>query len=178
MRLARLGLFATSLAASSCQRAPDDLREWTPADHDHTQQPQGQQQGQQQGHQQQVPAGAESKGAMFGISEVVLAAWKQNCTSCHGIIGRGDGPQGPMVRAPDLTNPAFHASVSDADIAAVIRTGRGSMPAFPLPDSTVDGLVKLVRLLDRGRAAREAADAGADAAPPAPVEAGADGARR
>ena len=72
---------------------------------------------------------------------------------CHGTVGRGDGPQGPMVRASDLTRPAWQASVTDAQIAQTIRTGRGSMPAFDLPESTVNGLVRLIRLLDMSRAA-------------------------
>lgn len=97
---------------------------------------------------------------MFGISEVALAAWKQNCTTCHGIIGRGDGPQGPMTKARDLTDPEWQKTVSDADIASAIKNGRGAMPAFPLPDSTIEGLVKLTRLLDRSRPLRSDAGAG------------------
>jgi cytochrome c oxidase cbb3-type subunit 3 len=142
--------FAIALALVGCGKTPDDLREWKTSDHDHTQEPGS----------GQVPANQPSSGGMFGISEVALAAWKQNCTTCHGIIGRGDGPQGPMTKARDLTDPAWQASVSDADIASSIKNGRGAMPAFPLPDSTIEGLVKLTRLLDRSRPVREA-DAGA-----------------
>jgi mono/diheme cytochrome c family protein len=133
---------ALALVALGCSRAPADLREWTPSDHDHTQDPAG----------TQVPANQPSSAGMFGISEVVLAAWRQNCTTCHGPIGRADGPQAAMTKPRDLTDPGWQATVSDEDIASVIRTGRGAMPAFPLPDSTVEGLVRLVRLLDPTRA--------------------------
>jgi cytochrome c oxidase cbb3-type subunit 3 len=142
---------ALALGFAGCDRAPDDLREWKASDHDHTEQPGS----------GQVPANQPSSGGMFGISEVALAAWKQNCTTCHGIIGRGDGPQGPMTKARDLTDPEWQKSVSDADIASSIKNGRGAMPAFPLPDSTIEGLVKLTRLLDRSRPLR--GDGGADA---------------
>jgi cytochrome c oxidase cbb3-type subunit 3 len=141
------------LLALSCSRGPDDLREWKASDHDHTSQP----------GTDQVPADQPSSGGMFGISEVVLAAWKQNCTTCHGTVGRGDGPQGPMTKARDLSDPAWQSSASDADITSAIKNGRGAMPPFPLPDSTVEGLVKLVRLLDRSRVLRGSDAGGADA---------------
>jgi mono/diheme cytochrome c family protein len=169
---------AILLAVLGCSRAPADLREWTPSDHDHTQDPTG----------AQVPANQPSSAGMFGISEVVLAAWRQNCTTCHGAIGRGDGPQAAMTKPRDLTDPGWQATLSDADIASVIKTGRGAMPAFELPESTVDGLVRLVRLLDPTRARtsdggpeQAPADAGgaaADAPVPEPKTARDGGARR
>ena len=145
-----------------CSRAPDDLREWKASDHDHTSQP----------GTEQVPENQPSSGGMFGISEVVLAAWKQNCTTCHGVVGRGDGPQGPMTKARDLSDPDWQSSASDADIASAIKNGKGAMPPFPLPDSTVEGLVKLVRVLDRSRVL--GTDAGAGDAAAASTDAGRD----
>jgi mono/diheme cytochrome c family protein len=165
---------ALLLVVLGCSRAPTDLREWTVSDHDHTQDPSG----------TQVAANQPSSAGMFGISEVVLAAWRQNCTTCHGAIGRGDGPQAAMTKPRDLTDPGWQATVSDDDIASVIRTGRGAMPAFPLPESTVDGLVRLVRLLDPTRArtpdggADDAAGAAEDAAASNPKPAPDAGDRR
>ena len=112
-----------------------------------------------------------------GLNEVVIVAWEQNCVRCHGRFGRGDGPQGPMVHAADLTNEAWQATVKDDDIFKSIHDGRGLMPAFPLPESTLRALVQLVRLL--GQAVKpHATDADAPAASaPHPVRADASAAR-
>jgi mono/diheme cytochrome c family protein len=152
MRRQHVALLVVGVLAGlcACEERPSDLRPWRASDHDHTSQPSS-----AQVEAEPADGGRES---LFGISEVVVAAWRQNCVVCHGVIGRGDGPQGPMVRAPDLSRPDFHARLSDEQIAEVIRRGRGSMPAFPLPEQTVTGLVKLVRLLDASR--RAPGDAG------------------
>jgi mono/diheme cytochrome c family protein len=139
---------------SSCKADEADLREWRASDHD---------QPSQASSAQALPPG-QSTGkdtGIHGIDEVTIAAWKNNCVRCHGVIGRGDGPQGAMVRAADLTKAEWQASVSDAEIGDVIRKGRGAMPGFKLPDSTVQGLVRLIRLLDAGARLRKAGDAGA-----------------
>jgi Cytochrome C oxidase, cbb3-type, subunit III len=49
--------------------------------------------------------------------------YSEHCALCHGATG--DGGAGP-----DLTSPAWHASVSDSDIDRVIARGRGAMPRF------------------------------------------------
>ncbi len=87
-----------------------------------------------------------------GIDDVILATWKQNCTPCHGLIGRGDGPRGRNLRPPDLTDPTWQERAIDSEIASTIKRGRGKMPAFGhLPDKTIQGLVRLVRMLNRKR---------------------------
>jgi len=149
---------------TACRRDPDDLREWRVGDHDHTNTPNA---------AQVADPGTDAPVDPMGINDVTIAAWKQRCVTCHGTVGRGDGPQGPMVRASDLTRPAWQSSVTDAQIAQTIRTGRGSMPGFDLPEATVNGLVRLIRLLDASRTAA-AAEAPADAAPAA-EDAGAQG---
>src|SRR6187399_1942144 len=148
------------LIATACDKAPADLRPWRPSDHDHTSEP---------GNDQvAADAGVDPELAKRGLNEVALVAWEQNCVRCHGRFGRGDGPQGAMLHAADLTNPRFQTTVTDEQIATVIRSGRGLMPAFPLPDSTVTTLVQLIRLLGQSRVQAEAAASGApSAAPPA-----------
>lgn len=76
---------------------------------------------------------------------LVDVAWRQNCAPCHGPVGRGDGPQGPMVRAPDLTRADWQANITDEEMAATIRKGKNKMPAFDLPDQVIRGLVQRIR---------------------------------
>ncbi|WP_044236686.1 c-type cytochrome [Chondromyces apiculatus] len=130
-RLALLWRAAIAFALAGCDRTPGDVREWTPADHDQPGQPGA-----------QVSARPAGDGADQGLVDL---AWQRNCFTCHGSKGRGDGPQGPMVRAPDLTDPAWQDRVTDSYIAETIRKGRNQMPAFDLPDQVVSGLVQRVR---------------------------------
>lgn len=127
-------------AVAGCDtRAPSasNLREWSAADHDRFEENQRMMSGQQPG---SAPSGATSQ------EQVIDVAWRAKCATCHGPIGHGDGPTGPMVKAPDLTREDWQAKVSDGEIAATIRSGRGKMPAFTdLPDSTIQGLVARIR---------------------------------
>jgi mono/diheme cytochrome c family protein len=156
--LAPLSLAALALA---CNSTPSDLRTWKASDHDHTANP----------NEDQVQVtDAGSPAANHGLDDITVVAWQQNCTTCHGSLGRGDGPQGQLVHASDLSRPDWQASVTDEAIAATIKQGRGRMPSFNLPDATIARLVSLIRMLDSNkmqqRAAANAAPA-ASAAPPA-----------
>jgi mono/diheme cytochrome c family protein len=144
------------ILTSACESRAPDLREWRASDHDHTQNPGA----------DQVEGGpdAGSELAQHGLNEVVLVAWEQNCVRCHGRFGRGDGPQGPMVRATDLTNPRWQSTATDDGIVKVIREGRGLMPAFPLPETTLRSFVQLIRLLGQATLAASSASAAGSAA--------------
>lgn len=172
-----LALFVILLAVG-CNETPADLRPWRPSDHDHTENPNADQ-------VQVRDAGSSEPG--HGIDDVTVVAWQQNCTNCHGALGRGDGPQGQLLHASDLSRPDWQASVTDEAIAATIRQGRGRMPAFNLPEATITRLVALVRMLDLNRmqqatgaaqahanaaASAHPAPAKASAAAPAPARAG------
>lgn len=128
----------------ACDRPPSagSLPEWTPADH-HSQDDDKAQSGAQAAQQPAAPKGGDS-------AQLVEIAWRQQCSSCHGQGGKGDGPMGPMVHAPDLTLEDWQAKMADADIAAIIQTGKNKMPRFDLPEPVVRGLVARIRSL-RGR---------------------------
>jgi cytochrome c oxidase cbb3-type subunit 3 len=141
-----------AVSALACDRAPSDLREWTRADHDHTQNPGAA--------QVEVKPDAKSPLAVYGIDEVTVVTWERSCASCHGSSGAGDGPQGAITKARNLTDATWQAAATDEGIADAIRNGRGMMPASKLPEPTIQSLVRLVRLLDpRRRAAQGAASA-------------------
>ena len=156
-------LAALSLMSLACNDTPADLRPWRVSDHDHTANPNAD--------QVQVTDAGSAEAANHGLDDVTIVAWQQNCTSCHGALGRGDGPQGQLLHAADLSRPDWQATVTDEAIASTIRTGRGKMPAFNLPDATIGRLVALIRMLDLNKMQRVVNAAGAAA--DAPIAAGA-----
>lgn len=132
----RLSPWIVFVALVGCDPGPSDVREWRPSDHD-------------------PPENANQNGQVVARSDggdemLVELAWSRNCATCHGPIGHGDGPQGPMLKAPDLTLAEWQDRVSDEDIRNQIRKGRNKMPAFDLPPQVLDGLVKRIRMA-RGR---------------------------
>jgi len=125
---------------AACDPAPGDVREWAPADHD---QPSAQ--NAPRGGAQASPKPRSRGSAQPGEIDLVDLAWERNCTICHGQRGRGDGPQGPMLRAPDLTGGEWQDKVSDQEMFETIRKGRNKMPGFDLPEGVLKGLVQRIR---------------------------------
>ena len=78
-------LSAFALVGLGCDRAPsaEGLKDWTPADHD--------------GEKKAPNTGP--KGDAGGAPPLVELTWRNQCQSCHGPAGHGDGPQGAMVKA-------------------------------------------------------------------------------
>jgi len=72
--------------------------------------------------------------------------FQRRCASCHGAQGRGDGPSAPIVAPANLTDPTLQSALTDADIATLLREGRGAMPSFgSLTGPEVDALIRHVR---------------------------------
>jgi cytochrome c oxidase cbb3-type subunit 3 len=139
--------FAVILAASTsaCDRPPsaDSLKEWTPVDHHSTDDDKlGGAASPQSG---RAPAASAAAGGDLG--QLVDITWRQQCTTCHGPMGRGDGQMGPMVQAPDLTRADWQSKITDIEMVATIRAGRNRMPSFNLPDPVLSGLVARIRSL-------------------------------
>jgi cbb3-type cytochrome c oxidase subunit III len=177
-RLAAALVLGVALSTvTACEKNASGLTEWTPADHDHQAEPR------QRRTMANMAQKASPHSAPSQKNQVIDVTWGKQCATCHGRRGKGDGPSSTMVKARDLTNPEFQASVSDEQLAKVIREGKDKMPAFNLPDSIVQGLVQHVRGFakrDKGRGrdnddsdlteapgADEAAAAHGAAAPPA-----------
>ena len=79
------------------------------------------------------------------MAALVELAWRNQCAACHGPRGRGDGPQGPMLHAPDLTSAEWQAKVTDEQIKQVVMNGKNRMPKFELPPEILTGLVARIR---------------------------------
>jgi mono/diheme cytochrome c family protein len=140
LRPARLLLWLTfSLSPVACDRAPaaESLPQWSPVDHHSSD-------------DDKLQSGAQAQGVRpktGDVAQLVDIAWRQQCTTCHGPLGRGDGQMGPMVQAPDLTQAEWQSKVTDAEMAATIKSGRNRMPRFDLPDPVLAGLVARIRSL-------------------------------
>jgi hypothetical protein len=159
--LASLFVLLSAGLSFACDRVDAAaLPEWSPADHTNQGAPSS----------NQVDTSKPRPGmpdlAKEGITDVVLATWKQSCTPCHGTIGRGDGPQARGLNPPDFTNPVWQKNAIDSEIVHTLQKGRGQMPAFAhLPGDTVQGLIHLIRRLNSDRSAAASATAAAPATP-------------
>jgi len=143
---------AIVLFCSACgDRAPE--REWTPADHAQPSEALPTEGADEPAAQQAGPADPD---------RASRALWSVTCAGCHGRDGRGHGESiPPGAQLPDFTSEAFQHARSDAQLAQVIRDGKGMMPPFGKKLSE-DGMAALVR---RVRAFAESPP-GAAAEPP------------
>ena len=132
MRTIALALSFGVTALAACDRAPsaEGLKEWSPTDHG--------------GEQKSANQGARQRGA-GGTATMVDVTWRQQCASCHGAEGHGDGPQGGMFKAANLSDEEWQSKVTDEEIAYVIVNGKNRMPKFDLPPEVTKGLVERVR---------------------------------
>lgn len=128
------------LALCGCDSPPSaaNLQTWTPADHDRSDE------------KERVASGAQAAPPANGSKEdgnraLVEATWRNQCATCHGLTGHGDGPNGPMVKAQDLTRPDWQSSVTDEQLVAAISNGKGRMPKFDLPPALLTGIVARIR---------------------------------
>lgn len=124
------------LALAACD-SRGELREWQPSDH------------------QPPPAVAPEGQASAGEegdpeARAAAALWSMRCASCHGASGRGDGTaRPPGATLPDMTQPSYAQARSDAELQAIIKDGRGLMPAFgtQLSELGIAAVVKHIRSL-------------------------------
>lgn len=76
---------------------------------------------------------ATSAAAPAGVPEQGKPIFEARCASCHGLQGRGDGPQAPFLSPRPASLISAGTSVkTDAELFAIINDGklRTSMPAW------------------------------------------------
>lgn len=63
--------------------------------------------------------------------EAMKEFYKEQCRSCHGATGKGDGPLTRILTAPvgDLTDPKMWEK-TDEEIFGIICRGKEPMPAY------------------------------------------------
>jgi mono/diheme cytochrome c family protein len=80
----------------------------------------------------------------------------ERCSTCHGPQGRGDGVASSAMNPPprDYADAAWQASVTDADLAAIILGGGAAVGKSPMMPASKDlegkpevvaELIKLIR---------------------------------
>lgn len=131
---------ASALFCVACQNPSQKARPWQASDHDHAEAVAPTAETEQPAPVNSSPHARDGSGAARAMQ-----AWITQCVRCHGRVGTGDGPDGAGSGARNLSDPAWQSATSDERIADVIRHGRGMMPAFPLQDDVVNGLVALIR---------------------------------
>jgi mono/diheme cytochrome c family protein len=152
----RVAGVALAFAVLGCERPPsaDSLPEWTQSDHHSnddsrlsgTQVAPAPSSGAARGAREDDGQG-RGQAQAAEIDQLVELTWRQQCTTCHGPVGHGDGQMGPMVQAPDLTLADWQGKTTDVEMATIIKMGRNRMPAFNLPDPVITGLVSRIRAL-------------------------------
>jgi mono/diheme cytochrome c family protein len=53
----------------------------------------------------------------------VKALWKEHCTQCHGVDGRGRTPMGRKLRILDYTDPKVQAKFTDEEMIKITKEG-------------------------------------------------------
>ncbi|HEX8823185.1 MAG TPA: cytochrome c [Archangium sp.] len=81
--------------------------------------------------------------------------WTAKCKSCHGTDGRAQTPLGKKEAIVDMSQPAWQAAQTDADIREFIAEGSSrnrKMKAYKdkLTPQQIDSLVAYIRTLKKG----------------------------
>ena len=80
--------------------------------------------------------------------------YRNNCLSCHGAGGQGNGPaaSGLHPSPPDFTDPGFWKTVTDSYLLHVITNGLGPMPGWggTLSPLDIDNLLDYIKTFRKG----------------------------
>jgi mono/diheme cytochrome c family protein len=84
-----------------------------------------------------APAKADEKSA---------ALYRQKCTACHGVDGKGETATGKAMKVGSFADPEV-AKMSDDELAGAIEKGKGKMPAYgkSLKPDEIKAMVAYVR---------------------------------
>ncbi len=76
--------------------------------------------------------------------------YKAKCAMCHAADGSGNTPTGKAMKVTSFSSPDM-MKMSDADLIAATRNGKGKMPAYSgkLTDAQIKDVVAYIRTLQK-----------------------------
>jgi mono/diheme cytochrome c family protein len=76
--------------------------------------------------------------------------YKAKCAMCHGADGLAANAMGKMYKIPPFNSPDV-VKMSDADLIAATKNGKGKMPAYAgkLTDPQIKDVVAYIRTLQK-----------------------------
>ncbi|MFN8671590.1 MAG: cytochrome c [Candidatus Sericytochromatia bacterium] len=88
-----------------------------------------------------------------GDAKAGKKVYDQNCTSCHGAKGKGDGAAAAALnpKPNNFSLGKFKYGSGDADLAKTIKNGKGPMPPWGavLSGKDVDNVIAYIRSLKK-----------------------------
>jgi cytochrome c5 len=90
-----------------------------------------------------VPILLWSGGAWGDSTELGRKIYAEKCQFCHGIKGDGNSPAAVTFnpKPQDFNSPKFWQMNDDKKIEAVIKQGRGMMPAFDMNADEIKAVI-------------------------------------
>jgi cytochrome c6 len=93
---------------------------------------------------------------IFAMNTLCLAqstgadTYKAKCQMCHAADGGGDTPAGKAMKALPFNSPDV-LKASDSDLIAIVKNGKGKMPAFDgkITDAQIKDVVAYIRTLQK-----------------------------
>lgn len=103
----------------------------------------------QDGGTQTPPATGGVTVAKAPDAEAGKKVFETYCVTCHGTGGKGDGPAGKALNQPprDFTNFNIMSGLTDDQLKAIIKNGKGGMPPWSatLKDEDIANVLFFVR---------------------------------
>jgi cytochrome c6 len=89
-------------------------------------------------------------GGAMSLAQSAAEIYVAKCQMCHAADGSGDTPAGKTMKARPFNSPDV-LKESDADLIAIIKNGKGKMPAFAgkLTDAQITDLVAHIHTLQK-----------------------------
>ncbi len=89
-------------------------------------------------------------GSTVSLAQSATETYVAKCQMCHGADGSGDTPAGKAMKTRPFNSPDV-LKESDADLIAIIKNGKGKMPAFAgkLTDAQITDLIAHIRTLQK-----------------------------
>lgn len=96
---------------------------------------------------------ALSSTAFAGDAKNGKKVFEQNCASCHGIAGKGDGAAAAALnpKPANFAKAVFKYGSKDADLEKTIKNGKGVMPKWGgvIPDKNIKDVIAYIRTLKK-----------------------------